>query len=70
MDVPSTAAGIVRELKVQRGSRVSQGDVIARGRGCRGRCTRGSPRQRSEAAQQPRQRPDASRAARASGPAG
>ena len=29
MDVPSTAAGVVRELKVQRGSRVSQGDVIA-----------------------------------------
>jgi pyruvate dehydrogenase E2 component (dihydrolipoamide acetyltransferase) len=29
MDVPSTAAGIVREMKVQRGSRVSQGDVIA-----------------------------------------
>jgi pyruvate dehydrogenase E2 component (dihydrolipoamide acetyltransferase) len=29
MDVPSTAAGVVREMKVQRGSRVSQGDVIA-----------------------------------------
>jgi pyruvate dehydrogenase E2 component (dihydrolipoamide acetyltransferase) len=29
MDVPSTAAGVVRELKVSRGSRVSQGDVIA-----------------------------------------
>ena len=29
MDVPSTAAGIVRELKVRRGGRVSQGDVIA-----------------------------------------
>jgi pyruvate dehydrogenase E2 component (dihydrolipoamide acetyltransferase) len=29
MDVPSTVAGIVRELRVQRGSRVSQGDVIA-----------------------------------------
>ncbi len=29
MDVPSTVAGVVRELKVQRGSRVSQGDVIA-----------------------------------------
>jgi len=29
MDVPSTAAGLVMELKVQRGSRVSQGDVIA-----------------------------------------
>jgi pyruvate dehydrogenase E2 component (dihydrolipoamide acetyltransferase) len=29
MDVPSTAAGVVRELKVQRGSRVSQGDLIA-----------------------------------------
>ena len=28
MDVPSTAAGIVREVKVQRGSRVSQGDSI------------------------------------------
>jgi pyruvate dehydrogenase E2 component (dihydrolipoamide acetyltransferase) len=29
MDVPSTAAGVVHELKVQRGSRVSQGDLIA-----------------------------------------
>ena len=29
MDVPSTAAGLVMELKVQRGSRVSQGDLIA-----------------------------------------
>ena len=29
MDVPSTAAGVVRELKVQRGSRVSRGDLIA-----------------------------------------
>jgi pyruvate dehydrogenase E2 component (dihydrolipoamide acetyltransferase) len=29
MDVPSTAAGTIKELKVQRGSRVSQGDVIA-----------------------------------------
>jgi pyruvate dehydrogenase E2 component (dihydrolipoamide acetyltransferase) len=29
MDVPSTAAGVIRELKVSRGSRVSQGDVIA-----------------------------------------
>jgi pyruvate dehydrogenase E2 component (dihydrolipoamide acetyltransferase) len=29
MDVPSTAAGIVRELRVQRGGRVSQGDLIA-----------------------------------------
>jgi pyruvate dehydrogenase E2 component (dihydrolipoamide acetyltransferase) len=29
MDVPSTAAGVIKELKVQRGSRVSQGDVIA-----------------------------------------
>jgi pyruvate dehydrogenase E2 component (dihydrolipoamide acetyltransferase) len=29
MDVPSTAAGVIRELKVQRGSRVSQGDLIA-----------------------------------------
>ena len=29
MDVPSSAAGVVRELKVSRGSRVSQGDVIA-----------------------------------------
>jgi pyruvate dehydrogenase E2 component (dihydrolipoamide acetyltransferase) len=28
MDVPSTAAGVVREVKLQRGSRVSQGDVI------------------------------------------
>ena len=29
MDVPSTAAGTVREVKLQQGSRVSQGDVIA-----------------------------------------
>ena len=29
MDVPSTAAGVVRELKVQRGARVSKGDLIA-----------------------------------------
>ena len=29
MDVPSAVAGVVRELKVQRGSRVSQGDLIA-----------------------------------------
>src|SRR5512134_1221805 len=29
MDVPSSAAGIVREIKVRRGGRVSQGDVIA-----------------------------------------
>ena len=29
MDVPSTAAGIVRELKVSRGGKVSQGDLIA-----------------------------------------
>jgi pyruvate dehydrogenase E2 component (dihydrolipoamide acetyltransferase) len=28
MDVPSTAAGVVREVKLQRGSRVSQGDLI------------------------------------------
>ena len=29
MDVPSTAAGVVREVRVQRGGRVSQGDLIA-----------------------------------------
>ncbi len=29
MDVPATTAGVIRELKVQRGARVSQGDVIA-----------------------------------------
>jgi pyruvate dehydrogenase E2 component (dihydrolipoamide acetyltransferase) len=29
MDVPSTSAGTVRELKLERGSRVSQGDLIA-----------------------------------------
>jgi len=29
MDVPSTAAGVVREIKVSRGGRVSQGDLIA-----------------------------------------
>ena len=29
MDVPSTAAGVVKEIKVQRGGRVSKGDLIA-----------------------------------------
>ncbi len=29
MDVPSTTAGTIREMKVKRGARVSQGDVIA-----------------------------------------
>src|SRR5512137_971019 len=29
MDVPSTVSGVVRELKVSRGGRVSQGDLIA-----------------------------------------
>jgi len=29
MDVPSTAAGVVREIKVSRGGKVSQGDLIA-----------------------------------------
>jgi pyruvate dehydrogenase E2 component (dihydrolipoamide acetyltransferase) len=29
MDVPSSAAGVVRELKVRRGGRVSRGDLIA-----------------------------------------
>jgi pyruvate dehydrogenase E2 component (dihydrolipoamide acetyltransferase) len=29
MDVPSTAAGVIREIKVQRGGRVSKGDLIA-----------------------------------------
>jgi len=29
MDVPSTVAGVVREIKVQRGGRVSKGDLIA-----------------------------------------
>jgi pyruvate dehydrogenase E2 component (dihydrolipoamide acetyltransferase) len=29
MDVPSTAAGVVRQFKVQKGGRVSQGDLIA-----------------------------------------
>ena len=29
VDIPSTVAGVVREMKLQRGSRVSQGDVIA-----------------------------------------
>jgi pyruvate dehydrogenase E2 component (dihydrolipoamide acetyltransferase) len=29
MDVPSIAAGIVRQIKVQKGARVSQGDLIA-----------------------------------------
>ncbi len=28
MDVPSTAAGVVKDVKLQRGSRVSQGDLI------------------------------------------
>jgi pyruvate dehydrogenase E2 component (dihydrolipoamide acetyltransferase) len=29
MDVPSTTAGLIKELRVKRGARVSQGDVIA-----------------------------------------
>ena len=29
MDVPSTVAGVVREIKVRKGGRVSQGDVVA-----------------------------------------
>ncbi len=29
MDVPAVAAGVVREVRLQRGSRVSQGDVVA-----------------------------------------
>ncbi len=29
MDVPSTVAGVVRELKVRKGGRVSQGDLVA-----------------------------------------
>ena len=29
MDVPSTAAGVVKEVKVQRGGRVSKGDLVA-----------------------------------------
>jgi pyruvate dehydrogenase E2 component (dihydrolipoamide acetyltransferase) len=29
MDVPSSVAGVIRELRIQRGARVSQGDVIA-----------------------------------------
>jgi pyruvate dehydrogenase E2 component (dihydrolipoamide acetyltransferase) len=29
MDVPSTAAGVIHEMKVQRGGRVSKGDLIA-----------------------------------------
>ena len=29
MDVPSTVAGVVRELKVKRGDRVSMGDLVA-----------------------------------------
>jgi pyruvate dehydrogenase E2 component (dihydrolipoamide acetyltransferase) len=29
MDVPSTAAGVVREIRIQRGGRVSEGDLIA-----------------------------------------
>ena len=29
MDVPATVAGVIRELKIQRGARVSKGDVIA-----------------------------------------
>src|SRR5687767_11570805 len=29
MDVPSTAAGTIREIKIKRGDRVSKGDLIA-----------------------------------------
>jgi pyruvate dehydrogenase E2 component (dihydrolipoamide acetyltransferase) len=43
MDVPSTAAGVIKELKVQRGSRVSQGDVIAIIEGAAAAVSAGAP---------------------------
>jgi pyruvate dehydrogenase E2 component (dihydrolipoamide acetyltransferase) len=55
MDVPSSAAGVVRELKVSRGSRVSQGDVIALLEG-------------EVAASEPPPRPSPAKAAEAAGP--
>jgi len=51
MDVPSTAAGVIRELKVSRGSRVSQGDVIALVEGAAEE--RPSPQTSSQPATQP-----------------
>jgi pyruvate dehydrogenase E2 component (dihydrolipoamide acetyltransferase) len=51
MDVPSTAAGVVRELKVSRGSRVSQGDLIALVEGAA--AARPSPQAASQPAPQP-----------------
>jgi pyruvate dehydrogenase E2 component (dihydrolipoamide acetyltransferase) len=66
MDVPSTAAGVIRALKVSRGSRVSQGDVIAVVEGTAE--ARPSPRPSSQPSPQPAPQPSAQPApARASG---
>src|SRR5512135_3752761 len=55
MDVPSTAAGVIRELKVSRGSRVSQGDVIALVEGAA--VAQPSPQPSSQPSQQPAPKP-------------
>ena len=55
MDVPSTAAGVIRELRVGRGSRVSQGDVIAVVEGAAD--AKPAPRPESESSPQPAPQP-------------
>ena len=67
MDVPSTAAGVVRELKVGRGSRVSQGDVIALVEGVAQ--AQPSPQPSSQPAPQPSAQPAPAKAAEAARPA-
>jgi len=66
MDVPSTAAGVVRELKVSRGSRVSQGDVIALVEGAA--VARPPPQPSSQPSAQPAPQTPAARAAAAARP--
>ena len=55
MDVPSTAAGVIRELRVGRGSRVSQGDVIAVVEGAAD--AKPAPRPESQSSPQPAPQP-------------
>jgi pyruvate dehydrogenase E2 component (dihydrolipoamide acetyltransferase) len=67
MDVPSTAAGVIRELKVSRGSRVSQGDVIALVEGTAE--GQPSPQPASQPAAQPAPQPSPARTAEGARPA-
>ena len=66
MDVPSTAAGVVRELKVSRGSRVSQGDVIALVEGVAS--AQAAPQPVPQPAPQPSPQPAPARVAEEAGP--